>query len=160
MNPTTTFNHHRRRTRIRTQEDNRLTTTLPKATIPSQEDRLSSQHNKVWYAYNDFENADIAKQQFHQQYPGKPSLNQGSRARKWRDLGLNITNTATHTTTTAFKNDDTKTTDTQDCARRIGNHLGATSEPPILSPTQVGRSSKERISSPGARTAVVDSMLR
>jgi len=31
---------------------------------------------RVWYPYENFENADIAKQRFHQEYPGKPSLNQ------------------------------------------------------------------------------------
>jgi len=31
-------------------------------------------HDKVWYTYNDFENASIAKQQLHQKYPWKLSL--------------------------------------------------------------------------------------
>ena len=34
------------------------------------------EHDKVWYPYDDFENAGIAKQQFHQKYSGKPSLDQ------------------------------------------------------------------------------------
>jgi len=96
------------------------------------------EHNKVWYPYDDFENAGIAKQQFHQQYPGKPSLNQDHGTRKWRHLGLNITNSTTCTTSTATKNNDTKTTNTQDASRGMGNHGRATNEPLILSPTRVG----------------------
>jgi len=34
------------------------------------------EHDKVWYPYADFENAGIAKQQFHQKYPRKLSLDQ------------------------------------------------------------------------------------
>jgi len=34
------------------------------------------EHDKVWYPHSNFENASIAKQQFHQQYPSKPSLDQ------------------------------------------------------------------------------------
>jgi len=32
--------------------------------------------DKVWYPYENFENADMAKQRFDQEYPGKPSLDQ------------------------------------------------------------------------------------
>jgi len=49
---------------------------------------------------------------------------------------------------------------TQEPPGRIGNHCWATNKPPISSPTQVGRSGKEGTSSPGARPAVMDSMLQ
>jgi len=117
------------------------------------------EHDKVWYPYDNFENADIAKQQFHQQYPGKLSRNQDRRTRELRDVGLHITNTATRTTTTS-KNDDTKTIDTKDPPGRMGNHRRTTDKRPIPSPIPVGRSGKERTSSPRARPAVMDSMLR
>ena len=119
-----------------------------------------SKHDKVWYSYDDFENADIAQQQFHQQYPRKPSHKQDRRTRKRRVTGLNITNSATRTTITTFKNDATKTTDIQDRTGWIGNHRWTTNEPLIPNPTRVGRSGKERTSSPGAQPAVMDRMLR
>jgi len=118
------------------------------------------EHDKVWYPHEDFENAGIAKQQFHQKYPRKPYLDQDRGARKRRDLGLHNTTTATRTTTTTSTNDDTETPDTEDRPRRVGNEGGTTYEPPIPSPTRVGGSRKERTSSPGARSAVMDSMLR
>jgi len=96
------------------------------------------EHDKVWYPYDSFENADIAKQQFHQQYPGKPTHNQDRRTRKRRDGGLHITKTTTRTTTTASKNDDTKTLSTQDPAGGMGYHDMATHEPLISQPTRVG----------------------
>jgi len=117
------------------------------------------ENDKVWYPFNDFENAGIAKQQFYQQYPGKPSLNQDRGTRKWRDLGLNITNTTTRTTPTASKNNDTETANTQDHPTGMGNLSGATNKPPISSPTQVGGSRKEGTVSTGARSAVLNSML-
>jgi len=57
-------------------------------------------------------------------------------------------------------NDDTKTPDPEDHPRRVGNYCGTTHEPPIPSPTRVGRSREEGTSSKGARCAVMDSMLR
>jgi len=95
------------------------------------------EHDKVWYPYNDFENADIAKQQFHQKYHGKLSLDQNGRTRKRGDLGLHNTTTATLTTTTSSTNDDTKTPDREDRPRRVGTHRGTTHKPPIPSPTRV-----------------------
>jgi len=118
------------------------------------------EHDKVWYPYGDFENAGIAKQQFHQRYPRKPSLDQNRGTRKGDDLGLHNTTTATRTTTTTSENDDTKTPDTEDRPRRVGNHSGTTHEPPIPSPTRVGGSGKKGTSSQGARPAVMDSMLQ
>jgi len=91
-------------------------------------------HDKVWYRYNNFENAEIAKQQFHQQYAGKPSHDQDQRARKRRDVGLNITNTATLATNTASENDDTKTPSTRDAARRRGSMIGLPTSPPYRRP--------------------------
>jgi len=70
------------------------------------------EHDKVWYRYADFENVGIAKQQFHQKYPRKPSLDQDRGTRKRGDLGLHNTTTTTHTTTTTSPNDDAKTPDT------------------------------------------------
>jgi len=118
------------------------------------------EHDKVWYPYEHFENAGIAKQQFYQKYPGKPSLDQNRGTRKRGDLGLHNTPTATRTTTTTSTNDDTKTPDTKDCPRRMGNSCRTAHEPPISSPTRVGRSRKERRSSERARCAVMDGMLR
>jgi len=118
------------------------------------------EHDKVWYPYEDFENAGIAKQHFHQKYPRKPSLDQDRGTRKWGDLGLHNTTTATRTTTTTSTNDDTKTPDTEDSPRRVGNCGGTTHKPPIWKPTGVGRSRKQGISSERARCAVMDSMLR
>jgi len=118
------------------------------------------EHDKVWYPYEDFESAGITKQQFHQKYPRKPALDQDRGTRKRGDLGLHNTTTATRTTTTSSTNDDTKTPDTKDRPRRVGNRLGTTHEPPIPSPTRVGGSRKEGTSSKGARRAVMDSMLR
>jgi len=118
------------------------------------------EHDEVWYPYDNFEKADIAKQQFHQMYPRKPSHDQDRGTRKRRNAGLNITNTATRSTTTASENDDTKTTDAQDRPRRMGNYRWTTNEPPIPSPTRVGQSGKRRTSSPGAQPAVLDCMLR
>jgi len=118
------------------------------------------EYDKVWYPYDNFANADIAKQQFHQKYPRKPSHNQNRGTRKRRNAALNITNTATRTTTTHSKNDNTETADDQNRPRRVGNYCEITNEPSILSPTRVGRSGKEGTSSPGARPAVLDSMLR
>ena len=43
------------------------------------------EHDKVSYPYNDFENAGMAKRQFHQKYPGKPSLDQDRGTRKQGD---------------------------------------------------------------------------
>jgi len=117
------------------------------------------EHDKVWYPYENFENADIAKQRFHQEYPGKPSLNQDQGTRKWGHLGLHNTTTATRTTATTSTNDDTQTPDTKERPRRMGNCRGTTHEPPIQSPTQVGRRIKEETNSKGARRAVMDSML-
>ena len=110
------------------------------------------EYDKVWYPYDNFENADIAKQHFHQQYPGKPSHDQDRRSRERRNAGLNIT-------TTASKNDDTETPSTHNPARRMGYQDWATNEPPISKPTRVGGGGGERITSPGARPAVMDSML-
>jgi len=118
------------------------------------------EHDKVWYPYENFENAGIAKQQFYQKYPGKPSLDQNRGTRKWGDLGLHNTTTATGTTTTTSQNDDTKTCDTEDHPRRVGNRRGTTHEPPIPRPSQVGRSGKERTNTKGAQCPVMDSMLR
>jgi len=118
------------------------------------------EHDKVWYPYEDLENAGIAERQFPQGYPGKPSLDQNRGTRKRGDLGLHNTTTATCTTTTTSTNDDTKTPDTKDRPRRVGNCHGTTHEPHIQSPTRMGRSRKEGMSSKGARRAVMDSMLR
>jgi len=118
------------------------------------------EHDKVGYPYEDFENASIAKQQFHHKYPRKPSLDQNRGTRKRGDVGLHNTNTTTRTTTTASTNDDTEAPDTEDRPRRVGNWRGTTHEPPILSPTRVGRSREEGTSSKGARCAVMDGMLR
>ena len=123
-------------------------------------DRLSTEHDKVWYPYEDFENAGIAKQQFHQRYPRKPSLDQDRRTRKRRDLGLHNTTTATRTTTTTSTNDDTKTPDTEKRPGRVGDCRGTTHKPPVSIPTRVGRSRKEGKSPKGARCAVMDSKLR
>jgi len=117
------------------------------------------EHDKVWYPYKDFENPGIAKQQFHQTYPRKPSLDQDRGTRKRGDLGLHNITTATRTTTTTSTNDDTKTPNTGDRPRRVGNCRGTTLEPPILSPTRVGSSRKEGTSSNRVRCAVMDGML-
>jgi len=118
------------------------------------------EHDKVWYPYEDFENAGIAKQQFPQKYSKKRALNQDRGIRKRGDLGFHNTTTATRTTTTTSTNDDTKSPDTQDRPRRVGNCRGTTHEPPIPSPTRVGRSRKEGRSSEGTRCAVMNGMLR
>jgi len=118
------------------------------------------EHHKVWYPYRDFENAGIAKQQFHQKYTRKPSLDQDRGTRKRGELGLHNTTTATRTTTTTSPNDDTMTPDTEDRPRRVANRRGTTHEPPIPSPTGLGRSRKEGTSSKGARCAVMDGMRR
>jgi len=118
------------------------------------------EHDKVWYPYKDFENGGLAKQQFHQKYPRKPSLDQDRGKRKRGDLGLHNTTTATRTTTTTSTNDNTKTPDTEERPRRVGACCGTTHEAPIRSPTRVGRSRKEGTSSERARCAVMDSMLR
>jgi len=70
------------------------------------------EHDEVWYPHEDFENAGIAKQQFHQKYPRKRSLDQDRGKLKRGDMGLHNTTTATRTTTTTFTNDETKTPDT------------------------------------------------
>ena len=36
----------------------------------------SPEHDKTWYPYENFENADLARKQFHQRYPNKPHPNQ------------------------------------------------------------------------------------
>jgi len=118
------------------------------------------EHDKVWYPYEDFENASIAKQQFHPKYPRKPSLGEDRGTRKQGDLGLHYTTTATRTTTTTSTNDDTKTPDTEDRPSRVGNHRGAPYAPPIPSPTRVGSSRQKGTSWEGARCAVMDGMLR
>ena len=118
------------------------------------------EHDKVWYPYEDFENAGIAKQQFHQKYPRKPSLDQNRGTRKRGDLGLHNTTTATRTTTTTSTNDNTKTPDTEERPGRVGNCGGTTHEPPIRSPTRVARSREQRTSSKGARCAIMDGILR
>jgi len=74
-------------------------------------------------------------------------------------MGLHNTPTATRTTTTTSTNEDTKTPDTEDCPRRVGNYGGSTHEPPIPSPTRVGSSREKGTSSEGARCAVMDGML-
>ena len=117
------------------------------------------EHNKVWYPHEDFENAGIAKQQFHQKYLRKPSLDQDRGTRKQGDMGLHNTTTATCTTTTTSTNDDTKTPDTEDSPRRVGNYCGTTHEPPIPSPTRVGSSRQKGTCSKGARCAGMDGML-
>jgi len=118
------------------------------------------EHDKVWYPYADFENTGIAKQQFHQKYPRKPSLNQDRGTRKQGALGLHSTTTATRTTTTTSPNDDTKTPNTEDRTGSVGNCRGTAHESPIPSPTGVGRSTKKGMSSKRARSAVMDGMLR
>jgi len=118
------------------------------------------EHDKVWYPYEDIENAGSAKQQFHQNYHRKPSLDQNQETRKRGDLGLYNTTAATRTSTTASTNDDTESPDTEDRPRRVGNCSGTTHEHPIPSPTRVGRSREEGTSSKGARCAVIDGMLR
>jgi len=118
------------------------------------------EHDKVWYPYDDFENTSIAKQQFHQRYPRKPSLDQDRGTKQRRDSGLNITRTATRTTTTTSENENPETPHAKDSARRMGNLRGTPHEPPIPNPTRVGRSREDREGSTGARCAVVDSMLR
>jgi len=118
------------------------------------------EHDKVLYPYKDFENPSIAKQQFHQKYPRKPALDQDRGTRKRGDLGLHNTTTATRTTTTASTNDNSKTPDTGNRPRGVGNVRGTTHEPPISSPTRMGRSGKKGKSSSGAHQAVMDSMLQ
>jgi len=118
------------------------------------------EHDKVWYPYEDFENAGIARQQLHQKYPRKPHIDHDRRTRKLGDLGLHNTTTATRTTTSTSANDDTKTPDTEDRPRRVGNCRGTTHEAPIPSPTRMGSSREEGTSLSGARPAVMDSMLR
>jgi len=118
------------------------------------------EHDKVWYPHEDFQNAGIGKQQFHQKYPWKPSLDQDRGTQKRGEMGLHNTTTATRTTTTTTTNNDTKTPDTEDGPRRVGNYLGTTHEPPIPSPTRVGSSREKGTSSKGARCAVKDGMLR
>jgi len=118
------------------------------------------EHDKVWYPYEDFENAGFAKQQFHQKYPRKPSLDQDRGTRKRGDLGLHNTTAATRTTTPSSPNDDTKTPDTEKGPGRVGDCRGTTHEPTISSPTRVGRSRKEGTSPKGARCAIMDGMLR
>jgi len=118
------------------------------------------EHDKVWYPYEDFANAGIAKQQFHQKYPRKPSLDQDRGTRKRGELGLHNTTTATRTTTTTSTNDDTKTPDTEDRPRRVGNYRGTTHERPIPSPTRVGSSREKGTSAAGTRGGVMDGMLR
>jgi len=118
------------------------------------------EHDKLWYPCEDFENAGIAKQQFHQKYPTKPSLDQDRGTRKRGDMGLHNTTTATRTTTATSTNDDTKTPDTKDLSRNVGNYHGTTYEPTIPSPTRVGSSREKGTSSEGARCAVIDGMLR
>jgi len=102
----------------------------------------------------------MAKQQFHQKYPWKPSLDQDRGTRNRGDMGLHNTTTATRTTTTTSTDDDTKTPDTEDRPRRVGNYRGTTHEPSIPSPTRVGSSREKGTSSEGARCAVMDGMLR
>jgi len=75
-------------------------------------------------------------------------------------VGLHNTTTTTRTTTTTSMNDDTKTPDTKDRPRWVGNYHRTTHEPPIQSPTRVGSSRKKGRSSEGARCAVMDGMLR
>jgi len=75
-------------------------------------------------------------------------------------MGLHNTTTATRTTTTTSTNDDTKTPDTKDRPRGVGNYRGTTHEPPIPSPTRVGSSREKGRISEGARCAVMDGMLR
>jgi len=118
------------------------------------------EHDKVWYPYKDFENPSITKQRFHQKYPRNPALDQDRGTRKGGDLGLHNTTTATRTTTTTSTNDDTKTPDTGNRPRGVGNGRGTTHERPISSPTRMGRSGKKGTSSPRARPAVMDSMLQ
>jgi len=118
------------------------------------------EHDKVWYPYDDFENARIAKQQFHRKYPKKPSLDQDRGTRKRGDLGLHHTTTATRTTTTSPTNDDTKTPYTKDRPGRVGNCRGITHEPSVPIPTRVGGSREEGTKTEGTRCAVMDSMLR
>jgi len=120
----------------------------------------SPEHDIVWYPYEDLENAGIAKQQFHQKYHRKPALDQDRGTRKRGDLRLHNTTTATRTTTTTSTNDDTKTPDTEDRLRRVGNCRRTTHEPPIPNPTRVGNSRKEGTSWKGARCAVIEGMLR
>ena len=118
------------------------------------------EYDKVWYPHEDFENAGIAKQQFHQKYTRKPSLDQDRGTRKRGDLGLHNTTTATRTTTTTSTNDDTKTPDTEDRPRRVGNYRGTTHEPPIPRPTRVASRREKGTSSKGAQCPVMDGMLR
>ena len=47
----------------------------------------SPEHDKAWYPHENFENADLAKQQFHQRYPHKPDQNQNHQTAQWRALG-------------------------------------------------------------------------
>ena len=57
-----------------------------KLQYPAKWTGYSPKHDKVWYPYENFENAGIATQQFHQKYPTKPSQDQDRGTRQRGDL--------------------------------------------------------------------------
>jgi len=53
----------------------------------------SPEHDKTWYPAENFENAGLAKRNFHSGYPNKPNLDQTRGTGEWRRARLSIANT-------------------------------------------------------------------
>ena len=65
----------------------------------------SQEHDTTWYPADNFENADIAKRNFHSRYHGKPNLNQTRGTGQRRHTRLRVTDTETRRSTpSATKN--------------------------------------------------------
>jgi len=59
----------------------------------------SPEHDKTWYPADNFENADLAKQNFHSRYPNKPHLDQTRGTGQQRHTGLRVASTKTRRST-------------------------------------------------------------
>ena len=53
----------------------------------------SPEHDKTWYPADNFENADLAKRNFHSRYPSKPNLDQTRGTRERRHARFSIADT-------------------------------------------------------------------
>ena len=81
------------------------------------------EHDKTWYTATNFENAEFARKQFHERYPGKPDQDWPGNPRPRRGLGTPITSTITSTSRGLGPS---KTAKDSNPSRELGHHYQPT----------------------------------
>jgi len=114
----------------------------------------SPEHNKTWYPAENFENADLAKRNFHSRYPRKPHRDQTRGTGERRHARLRISDTETG------RSPSTPTKDTNP-AGKLGNHgrlAGNDADKPAIPLTySLGRSGTK---AKGTRYTPLDGVLQ